>query len=218
VGRTVGWIFLLQMAIAPLAYFGLMAPLSAPGGVLQAAQFAPQLRLAGVLVLLAALLSLAAAVVTLPLVRQHGERMAFAYLALCAAGVATLAAETVAMRGMLAFSMDAIRTSGSPEVVAGLARLSRRAWIDAHYTNLLIAHGTVLLFGVILLRHALVPRALAAIVVVAASLSTAGVAAPLLGFPFSFRVIAPMAVVQLGLVAWLIVKGFDDAKLSQGVT
>jgi hypothetical protein len=209
-GQAVGWIILLQMAIAAIVYFRLMTPLRSPDGLVGAAPFAPQLRLAGVLLLLPAFLSLAAAVTALPVFRQRSERMAFVYLALCTVGVATLAAETVAMRSVLALSLEYAKTGTSRELLEVVRPLVRGAWLDAHYTNLVLAHATLLFFGVLLFRLALVPRLLTGLSIAASVVSLSTAAMPLLGYPFNFRGIAPMAMVELAMIAWLIIRGFDD--------
>jgi len=209
VGQAVGWMLLVQMTLAPIVYFRMMTPLAPPEGILNAAPFVPQLRLAGVLGLLPGLLSLAVAVTVLPVLRQRSERMAFAYLALCTLGVATLAAETVSMRGMLALSLEYARAASPREWLETLRPMVRQAWLDAHFTNLVLAHCTVLLFGLLLFRFRLVPRLLAGLSIAASVVSMSTVAMPLLGYPFSFRGIMPMAMVELAVVAWLIIRGFD---------
>lgn len=212
VGRAVGRILLLQMVIAPIVYFRLMAPLSTPDGVLTAAPFAPQLRLAGVLALLPGLLSLAVAVTALPVLRQHSERMAFAYLALCTVGMATLVAETVAMRGMIALSLQYADAGAPRDLLETLGPMVRRAWLDAHFTNLLLAHCTLVFFGFLLYRFELVPRLLAGLSIAASVVSTSAVAMPLLGYAFSFRGIMPTAMVEFAMIAWLMIRGFDDRR------
>lgn len=210
VGQAVGWIILLQMVIAPIVYFRMMTPLRPSDGLLSAVPFVPQLRLAGVLVLLPGLLSLAAAVTALPLLRQRSERMAFAYLALCTVGVATIAAETVAMRSVLALALEYATVGTSRELLAVLRPMVRGAWLDAHYTNLVLAHATLLFFSVLLFRFALVPRLLAGLSIAAGVVSMSTAVMPLLGYPFSFRGIVPMALVEFAMIVWLIIRGFDD--------
>lgn len=218
VGHAVGWILLLQMTIAPIVYFRMMTPLRPADGLVNAAPFAPQLRLAGVLLLLPGLLSLAAAVTALPLLRQRSERMAFAYLALCTVGVATIAAESVAMRNVLALALEYARVGTSRELLEVLRPMVRGAWLDAHYTNLVLAHSTLLFFSALLFRFALVPRLLAGLSITAAVVSVSTAAMPLLGYAFNFRGIVPMALLEFAMIAWLIVRGFDDRTHASAAT
>lgn len=210
VGQAVGWIILLQMVIAPIVYFHMMTPLRTADGLASVAPFVPQLRLAGVLLLLPGLLSLAAAVAALPLFRLRSERMAFAYLALCAVNVATLAAETVAMRSLLEIALEYTKVATSRELLELLGPMVRGAWLNAHYTNLVLAHLALVFFSVLLFRFALVPRLLAGLSIGAAVVSTGTAMMPLLGYPFAFRGIAPIALVEVAMIAWLIIRGFDD--------
>jgi len=210
VGQAVGWIILLQMVIAPIVYFRMMTPLRASDALTSVVPFVPQLRLAGVLLLLPGLLSVAAAAVALPVLRLRSERLAFAYLALCTLNVATLAAETVAMRSVLAFVLEYAKAGTSKELLELLHPIVWGAWLNAHYTNLAVAHLTLLFFSVLLFRFALVPRLLAGLAIGAGVVSTSTAAMPLLGYPFTFSGIAPMALVEVALIAWLIIRGFDD--------
>lgn len=214
VGQAVGWIIFLQMLIAPIVYFHMMTPLTASDSLTSVVPFVPQLRWAGVLLLLPGLLSLAAAVAALPVLRLRSERMAFAYLALCTLNVATVAAETVAMRSVLALSLEYAKVGTSLELLDTLRPLVRGAWLNAHYTNLVLAHLVLLFFSVLLFRLALVPRLLAGLAIGAGVVSTGTAAMPLLGYPFTFRAIAPMALVELAMIAWLIIKGFEDRSRS----
>lgn len=209
-GQAVGGLILLQMVIAPIVYFRLMTPLRASDDLLKVVPFVPQLRFAGVLLLLPGLLSLAAAVAALPFLRVRSERMAFAYLALCTLTVATLAAETVALRSVLAFALEHAKVGSSTEVLQILGPVVRGAWLNAHYTNLVLAHLTLVFFSALLFRFALVPRLLAGLAIGAGVVSTSTAAMPLLGYPFTFLGIAPMALVEVAMIAWLIARGFAD--------
>lgn len=124
-GQAVGGILLLQMVIAPVVCFRMMAPLRASDGLLNVVPHVPQLRLASVLLLLPGLLSRAAASTALPFLRLRSERMAFAYWAHCTVTVATLAAETVALRSMLAFDLEVGDVGASAEVLEVLDPMVR---------------------------------------------------------------------------------------------
>lgn len=209
-GRIIGAALLVQIAAAPPVYFLILPRLTAPGALADAAAhaFPVQAALLGAFVLAA--MSLLAAVMALPIVRPRSERMALAFVALAAAGIATMAMETLAARGMLALSLETAKAGAPLELLGTLGTLARSEWRTAHYTNLVVSHGTMLLFWVILFRFALIHRAIAGFGMAAGALSTTAVALPLLGLPFRFIYIMPLGMASLALVTWLLVRGLDD--------
>ena len=210
VGRTIGAALLLQVVLAPPLYFRVLAPVTGRDFLRSAAEHAPEIRIALVLLFALSAATVVAAIAALPIVRRYSERMAFAYLGLGVLGLSTLAAETVASRHMLALSLEYAKAGAAQGVLRTLGGLARASWIDAHYTNLVVGHGTAFVLYAILLRFGLVPRVLAAAGVLASLLSTTVVASTLVGLPLPFRLVLPMGVVQVLLILWLLVKGLDD--------
>jgi hypothetical protein len=156
-------------------------------------------------------MTIVASLAAFPIVRKHSERLALAYVGMSLIAFATLMADTVALRNLLALSIEFARPGAPTDVLQTLATVGRANWISAHYTNLTMAHATGFLFFVILFRFALVPRLLAASGLLATALSTATVASPLIGYPIPFnRGIMPMALVTLALVAWLLFRGLAN--------
>ena len=146
-----------------------------------------------------------------PIIRKHSERLALAYVGMGLIGFATLMADTVALRNLLALSIEFARPGAPSELLRTLATIGRGNWISAHYTNLTIAHATALLFFTILFRFALVPRVLAGFGLVASALSTTTVASTLVGYPIPFsRGVMPMAFMTLALIGWLLFRGLAE--------
>jgi hypothetical protein len=79
----------------------------------------------------------------------------------------------------------------------GLVVRSARNW--AHYTNLIVGGGAIFVLYSVLLRFALVPRALAAFGIVAALLQITAVTMPLLGYRVMLLLIAPLGLSHLAL-------------------
>jgi hypothetical protein len=210
VGRTMGAALLLQVLLAPPLYFRVLPPVTGREFLANAAAHAAEIRIALVLLFVLSLATLIAALAALPIVRRYSERMAFAYVGLGVLGLATLAAETVASRHMLALSLEYAKPGAAQDVLRTLGGLARASWVDAHFTNLVVGHATAFLLYTILVRFRLVPRVLAAAGMAASLLSTTVVASTLVGMPLPFGLVMPMGVVQLLLIVWLLVKGLDD--------
>jgi hypothetical protein len=118
--------------------------------------------------------------------------------------------ESMAMRNMLSLSQEYAKAGAAIEPLQTLAGLARSTAFAAHHTNLMVAHGTVFMLYVILHRFALVPRALAAFGMAATLVSTTAVTMPLLGYRLVFLLVMPAALSNLGLILWLIVRGFEE--------
>ncbi|HEV2842073.1 MAG TPA: DUF4386 family protein [Chthoniobacterales bacterium] len=211
IGRIAGILLLAQALIAIPVYteIGMMSSIISPDFLVQAAGNAARIRTALVLTFLLAGVTLAVALVALPVFRPASERMFWLYFGLCVAGVATAAMESVVVREMLAMSIN-YPQSGKAAIYEALAPVVRSEWSAAHFFNLASGHVKALVFFLILYRFHFIPRLLAGIGVSATVLSTAGTTAALLGVPFSYLMIAPTGLVQLATTLWLIWKGFSE--------
>ena len=208
-GRVIGALFLIQMVLATPVYIVMLRPVTALGFLAIAAGSAFQVRLAVLLSLGLGALTLAIAIVAMPVFRRYSERRAVTFLVLSIVNLSTLAIESIALRNMLALSLEYAR-AGADERLQMLGGLAHSTWYMAHHTNVTVAHAAAFVFNWILFRFALVPRTLAALGMAATLLSTTAVALPLLGFRFVFLLIVPTAVTQLALVFWLLAQGFEE--------
>jgi hypothetical protein len=208
-GRVVGALFLVQVLFAPLVYFRLLPPGNRATFLETAAPQAPQVRLAILLATLFGVVTIAIGVALWPIIRRHSERLAVAYVAMGLGCFALLGMENLLLRQMLALSTQYAAGEGR-EAIAALGPVVRESWRQAHYTTLMFAHGTGFLLHVILFRHSLVPRVIAGAGMAAALFSVAAVAGPLMGGTFRFAMMTPIAIVQLALILWLLVRGLRE--------
>jgi hypothetical protein len=208
-GRVVGLALLVQVVVAPPLYFRILPALTAPGTLETAAASTFRIRLALLILPVLAPMSFVVSIAMLPILRRRSERLAFALLALSSVGLATIAAETVAGRNLLAVSLEYAKPGAPAELLRTFDALARSGWRTAHLTNLLLAHASVLFFWFILYRFALINRGLAAFGVAAGLLSTATVLLALLGWPFQSWLMMPVALADLSLIAWLLTRGLD---------
>ncbi len=81
---------------------------------------------------------------------------------------------------------------------------------SAHYTNLFVSGGALLVLYCMLFRFKLIPRALSTFGLVTVVLLIAGAAIPLLGHRTVMLMFMPMGLSQLALTLWLIARGFAD--------
>jgi len=213
VGRIIGVLFLVQMAVAPLVNFVLLGPaITAPPGFLaNAAASSAQVNAAVFLSLVTGALWVGIAITALPVFRQYSHAMALWFLALGVIGFSGVVVEGFAVRSMLALSQEFAQADAAD---AGLfqpaAALVRSLRNSAHYTNLLVSGGALFVLYSVLFRFALIPRALSALGLVAAVLLIAGAMIPLFGHRTVMLLFTPIGLSQLALVSWLMIKGFEE--------
>jgi hypothetical protein len=209
-GRIVGILLLAQalIAIPVFTQIGMMTSIISPDFLTEAAGNATLIRVALVLTFLLSGITLAVALVAMPVFRAASERMFWLYFALSVAGLATTAIESVVVREMLAMSINYTQ-QGSAAIFDALAPAARSEWSAAHFFNLASGHVKALLLFLILYRFRFIPRPLAGVGVAATVLSSSGTTAALLGIPFSYYTVAPTGLVQMAMTLWLIWKGFS---------
>ena len=213
VGRTIGVLYLLQMAVAPLVNFGLLAPaLTAPPGFLaNAAANTMQVNVAVLLSLVTGAIALGISITAAPVFRGYSDAMALWFVALAVVSFSGLVVEGIAARSMLSLSQEYVKADPSD---AGLfhapATLIRSVRNSAHYMNLLVSGGSLLVLYTVLFRFALIPRALSVFGLATVALLIAGAVIPLSGHRTIMQMFLPIGLSQLALVLWLIARGFED--------
>lgn len=209
VGRIVGVLLLLQFIGGLLVNFVFMEPVFvAPGFLSNAAGHSLLISVSVLLGLATSLTSVAIAITAYQLFRQYSQAMALWFLALAVTSFTLNAVENINLMSMLSLSEAYAKANGADrdlfQALRGVVAASRN-W--AHYIGLLGGGSALLVFYGILLRFALVPRVLAACGVGAVALQMTAVALPLFGQEILFQMLAPLAIVQLLLTLWLLIKG-----------
>lgn len=212
VGRMIGALLLVQATVGFLMNFVLLAPAIAPPGFLtNAAANAVQVNLAALLLLVSGALWVAMAITALPAFRQYSHAMALWFLALAVISFSSLVAESIAVRSLLSLSQEYAK-AGAADVALfqGLGVLARSVRNSAHYTNLLVGGGSLLVLYSLLFRFALVPRALSAFGLFTVVLMITGALIPLFGYRTVMLMFMPMGLSHLALALWLLAKGFAE--------
>jgi hypothetical protein len=218
VGRTVGVLYLVQMIVAPLVNFVLLAPaLTAPPGFLaNAAANTMQVNVAVLLSLVTGALALGIAIVAVPVFRRHSYAMALWFLALAVVHFSGIVVEGIAVRSMLSLSQEYVKADPADiGLFHAPGTLVRSVRNSAHYMNLLVSGSLLLVLYAVLFRFALIPRALSAFGLATVALLITGSMIPLSGQPVVMQMFMPMGLSQLALVLWLMARGFEDRNAVQ---
>jgi hypothetical protein len=209
VGRIIGVLFLLQLIGGVLVNFVLLGPVfAAPGFLVNAAGHSLRVSLAVLLGLATGMLSVGIAITAFQAFRRYSHAMALWLVALAIVSFSLNAVEEMDMMSMLSLSEAYARANGADSELFRALRdvvAATRNW--AHYTGLIGAGCMLFVFYSLLLRFALVPRALAAFGLGAVVLQLIAVAMPLFGHSIVFLMLMPLGLSQLALVLWLIAKG-----------
>jgi hypothetical protein len=212
-GRTIGVLFLVQAAVAPVVNFVLLGPalIAPPGFLVNAAAHSTQVDAAVLLLLVTGALWVGIAVTALPVIRQYSRPMALWFLALAVICFSGVVIEGLAVRSMLALSQEYAKADpANVALFQAAATTTRSLRNSAHYTNLLVSGAAFLVLYSALFRFALIPRVLSALGLATAALLIAGALIPLFGQRTIMLLFMPVGLSQLALVSWLLIKGFEE--------
>src|SRR5690349_19541620 len=134
-GRVIGLAFLVQVVLSPPVYFRWMRPATATDFLANAAAHADTVRLGMLLTFALGAMTIVASLVAFPIIKRGSERLALLYVGMAFAGFATLMADTVGLRNLLALSIEFAKPGAPTELLQTLATVGRTNWISAHYTN-----------------------------------------------------------------------------------
>jgi len=203
---------LTQLVGGVLVNFVLTAPLFAsPGFLVGASAHANQIALSALCGIALGVLSVVIAVAVFAVAGERFRSLTHLLLAFSAASLAATMVEQMNVISMLSLSEAYAKSpTGDQASFQGLRLVVAAARNSSHYIGLVFAGLMLLVFYTTMLWTTLVPRALAAFGVVAASLQMIAVAMPLFGVPIVFLMLAPLGISQLVLGMWLLAKGFPD--------
>jgi hypothetical protein len=169
------------------------------------------MNLAALLLPAAGAMWIAMAVVALPLFRQYSHSMALALLILTGVSLAGLLVEAIGVRSLLALSVEYNKIAdANAALFQPLAAIVRTLRNSAHYLNLLVGGGILVVAYTVLFTSALIPRVLSIFGLVTVACMISGALIPLLGYPTVMAMFMPMGLSHLALAVWLLVKGFEE--------
>lgn len=203
---------LLSFVFGIYSNFKLQSDLFAGAGLLvTAAQHPLRIGLIALIGLGTSLVSVWVATLISANFRRKYPAMTGFYFALVVAGLAISLIECSTLVAFRHLS-ETYAAAGAPQ---GEAFQSAKAVLTGlrnsiHFMDVLIGGMGVLVLFVFLLKARLVPRALAAFGIVAATVQMFSVARPLFGLAVIYPLLLPLALSYLTVLCWLLVKGFPQ--------
>jgi len=215
--RLIGCIVLAQLVGGILTNFFLTAPLfGSPGFMVNGAIYSQQIGLAVLVGLAISGLSVALATILFPIFREHNLALALWLVVLAGVGLAVAVLENIGMLSLVSYSeaYAAANVADREFLEAGRTIVaSARNW--AHYLNLIFSACFLLVLYSSLYLFNLVPRLISGFGCAAVLLQITSVSLPLFRQDVIFPMMAPLALSQITLAVWLIVKGFKRASAQE---
>ena len=212
-GRVIGILMLLHLVAGLTTPYIILRPVAAAFDA-NAIINSSQVRLAVMLLFVGGALTIAIAVTGWSTFREYSFALATWLVALAIANFALQCVENAGYMSLLTFSQEyAKANTGDASLfhVAGIAL--RMLWKWFHYTHLLVMVSWMFLLGVFLWRTALIPRALALLLLLGSLLQITGITLPqFISYPSPAPMLMglPLGVVYLALAVWLIGRGFRN--------
>lgn len=213
IGRRLGALSLLHLALGLIGPYVVLVPINAPpGGFLQhAPDMVRAVRLSVMALVAGGLLPIAIAVIAWPTWRERLPTLALWLLSLATVNFALQMVENAHWLTLLSVSQAFAQAEpGSAATFAQMAIPVRAAFTWAHYTHILILVAWLLAYFLGLYRTAALPRLLALAGIAAALLHMVGIPlSTLLGFKVAGAAYygIPLAIAYLLAGLWLIKKG-----------
>ena len=161
-----------------------------------------------VLSIFSGIASIIIAILLLPIFKKYTKRLAYLYLAFCILNFISIMIDNVSVVSMLELSKQYIE-SGGTESSTMLETLVYKNHYWTHYFYLLISCFPVFVLYYTLYLSKLVPRLISIFGIVAVVLMFIEEICSIFGHGISMNMLLPMALIQLTLPIWLLVKGLS---------
>ena len=213
---TIGVLFILATVSAILGLL-LYGPILGADYLVRGAEGKNQVILGAIMELILVVTAIGTAIGLFPILRRYGERIALAHLSFRFLEAVMISVGVVAVLSLLTLSQEFVATVGvdaSVFRVSGSLLHAVREWTLILGPLLFLGVNT-LMYSSLLFKSRLVPRPLASmgmigavLVMLAAFLAMFDIVPPFT--PISGLLSAPIAVFEMLLAGWLIVKGFSS--------
>jgi len=218
--RASGIFYLITFAASMPAVFYFLAPILTDPNYIVGAGADTRVAIGCLLDVITALAGIGSAVAVFPVLRRQNEGLALGFVTSRMFEAAVIMIGVVSLLAVVTLRQDFAGASGADQsalLSSGHALVAIRDWTFQFGPNL-SAGINAILFGTLLYRSRLVPRAIPALGLIGAPLLLAVTVATALGLIgansalFGFAV--PVAVWEMSIGIWMLVKGFKPSPLT----
>lgn len=207
--RIIGVLFLLIFAIGVTMYQFLQSPLFADDFLTATSANANEIIISTLLGIISSILSIVIAVLLLPIFKKYSIRLAFTYVAFCILYFVAMFVDNISVLSLLDLSKAYVE-NGSVDTesfkLMGMLLYERHAW--THYLALLLSCFPVFILFYTMYVSRLIPKVISMFGILAVLLMCIEIVCSIFGNGISMNMMLPMALVQLTLPIWLLIKGF----------
>jgi hypothetical protein len=216
--RIVGVLFLLIFAIGVTMYQSLQSPLFADDFLTAIAANENQIIISTLFGVISGVLSITIAILLLPIFKRHNYKLAFIYLAFCILYFVVLFVDNISVLSLLDLSKAYVESGNDASDtfnIMGTLLYERHFW--THYLSLLMSCFPVFVLYYTLYVARLIPRVISIFGIVAVILMCVEMVFSIFGKGISMNMMLPIALVQLLLPIWLLIKGLNS-QVEEAVT
>lgn len=209
-GKTIGILFLSQVAFGLFINFSVMAELFAkPGFHINGAAISTKVGMAAVIALTISSLSIVIASLCNSVFGQSNGLLTKVFLVLAGTNLALTALEYSTVMNLVTFSQNylAAETQLAKEQLELVRPLFAGARNWSHYLQVTLSGASVFIFYLLLFRGSAVPKVLSAIGMGAALIQMISVTQPFFGNRVVLELLAPIGLVQILMPIYFIIKG-----------
>ena len=216
-GRISGALLLFVFVTGVLIFQFLQGPvLFSDEFLTTTSEHSNQIIVSVLLSMLSGLGTIVIATILLPIFKRHSSLLGYLYLALCIVSFIAVMLDNLSVISMLELSNEYV-ANGSDSSLNILETLvyQRHRW--THYFYLLLSCFPVFVLYYTLYRSKLVPRIISIFGIFAVALMFVEEVLSIFGQGISMDMLLPMALVQLALPIYLLVKGLKSPVLEEGL-
>ncbi len=160
-------------------------------------------------------LSIIIAIILLPIFKMHSERLGYLYLAFTIINFAAIALDNIAVLAMLEVSREYVNDASiNLDHLKTMGVVFHRIHRWTHFLSLLISCLPVFVLFFTLYQTRLTPRLLSGFGMIAAFMMLVQMVFSMFDNGISSNLLLPIAIIQLVLPVWLLIKGLKEPGLA----
>lgn len=160
------------------------------------------------------IISIVIAALFLPLFKRYSETLAYLYMAFCIVNFVAIFMESSSVLALLEFCKQYGQEGSAVNIsINGLSQVYYEGHRWSHYIYLLLSCLPVFVLYLILYKYLLVPRWIGLFGMLAAIGMFLEILLSMVDMGISQNLMLPMAIIQLVLPVWLIIKGVKETSI-----
>lgn len=217
IGRITGVLFLIIFSLGVTIFQVLQGSvLFGDDFLTKTSSHSTQIVLSVLLGILNGILAIIISVLLLPIIKRQSERLGYLYISFCILSFVAISIDNLSVLSILELSQEYVKseiTDGDLLKRMGTVFYKNHWW--THYTSLLVSCFPVFVLFYTLYFTQLVPRMLSIFGMIAVVLMFVEILSSIFEHSIGMNMFLPIALVQLLLPFWLIIKGLSSPQSSK---